>query len=302
MEEQKTSETSSCKGSVMSRIECGELCPRSKTFFKTRECIVWALWLVSVVVGALAVAVTLFVVAHRQYALYEVTHDNFYTFMVEVLPFVWVIVFGLMIVVGVYNLRHTKRGYRYPMWQIIGSSMVLSLAGGAGLHFIGVGYMADHMLGERMGMYNSQEKIEKRMWQNPEEGRLVGIPQAPLLPPATTSAFTDVNGMIWMIDVADLSEMERELLNEMKPVRLIGFIQPESKNHFHPCGAFPWLLDKPMSRHDLHAAREAFESKVQGYGEKAEHMMLGLEGKPDMDDDVKSPCHEIPPVRRMEPR
>lgn len=301
MEEQKTSETSSCKGSVMSRIECGELCPRSKTFFKTRECVVWVLWLVSVIVGALAVAVTLFVIAHRQYALYEATHENFYTFIVEVLPFVWMIVFGLMVFVGVYNLRHTKRGYRYPMWQIIGSSMVLSLAGGAGLHFIGVGYMADHMLGERMGMYNSQEKIEKRMWQRPEEGRLIGAQKAPLIPPATTTEFMDVDGMMWSIDITELSKHERYLLDEMKPVRLIGVVQGGEVPHFHPCGVFPWLLDKPMSRDDLHAAREAFETKVHGFGERAEHMMLELEGKPDMDNDEGSPCREIPPVSRMRP-
>ena len=69
----------------MSRIGCGEVSPRSRRFFQTRECAVWVLWLISVVVGALAVAVTFFVLNHRQYALYEATHENFFTFMVEVL-------------------------------------------------------------------------------------------------------------------------------------------------------------------------------------------------------------------------
>jgi hypothetical protein len=293
MEPEKMSESSSCKNSVMGRIECGELCPRSKTFFKTRECAVWVLWFFSVIVGALAVAVTLFVVAHRQYGLYEATHENFYTFIIDVLPFVWIVLFGLMIIVGVYNLRHTKRGYRYPMWQIIGSSMVLSLAGGAALHVIGVGHMTDHVLGERMGMYNSQEKIERRMWQRPDDGRLIGTQRSLLLPPATRSEFVDIDGVVWFIDNTDLSNAEQDLLSQKQPVRLIGVVEDGDKHLFHPCGVFPWLLDKPMSRGDLHAAREAFETKVHGFGEKAEHMVQSREGRRDEDANEDSPCREI---------
>jgi hypothetical protein len=295
MEEQKGQENTSCKGSVMSRIECGEVCPRSKRFFQTRECAVWALWALSVVVGALAVAVTLFVLTHRQYALYEATHDNFLTFMVEVLPFVWIIVFAAMAGLGVYELRRTKRGYRYPLWQIVASSMVLSLAGGAALQLFGLGYATDHMLGQRMGMYDSQEKIEKRLWQNPKEGRLIGAQTAPLKAPAVVVEFEDVEGALWHIDVLDLSQAEQNLLAEQRPVRLIGVTDGKEENRFHPCGVFPWSLDKPLSREDLHAAREAFETKVHGFAEKTEHMISPSK----KDEDPESPCRELPPVHRM---
>ncbi len=98
MDEKIQTVGSSCKDRVMSRIECEGICPRSKTFFKTRECGVWALWGASVIVGALSVAVTLFVIAYRQYALYEATHENFLTFIVEALPYLWITVFALMVI------------------------------------------------------------------------------------------------------------------------------------------------------------------------------------------------------------
>ena len=288
----------------MSRIECGEVCPRSKTFFKTRECAVWVLWVISIVVGALAVAVAFFVLNHRQYALYDATHDNFFTFMADVLPLLWIMVFGLMVFVGVYELRHTKRGYKYPLWQIFGSSMVLSLAGGAALHLFGLGYSTDHILGQQMSMYNSQEKIEEKMWQAPDEGRLLGRFGRPLPAPSALVRFTDVAGNEWGVNVDELSLQERELLEHDEMVRLIGQITDGEEGVFYSCGVFPWMLDKPMSREDLRAAREMFQMKIEGYKERSEHMMYRLEGEEgnedDENDEAETPCGEIEPVRRLD--
>lgn len=290
----------SCKGDVMSRIECERICPRSRTFFRTRECLVWSLWLVSVVVGALAFAVMFFVVTNRQYGLYEATHDNFFTFMVDALPFLWIIIFGLMICVSVYNIRHTKSGYKYPLWQILASSMILSLAGGASLQIFGLGHSADHMLGERMPIYSSQEKIELKMWQNPESGRILGRFGKPLPPPSTLVSFTDVSGQEWQVHINELSEDERGFFESEETVRLIGQVSDENETVFYSCGAFPWVFDKPMSRNDLNATREAFMIKVQGFKEKAEHAALKAELKLDEDEASESPCLEIDPVKRLE--
>ena len=284
----------------MSRIGCGEVSPRSRRFFQTRECVVWALWLISVIVGALAVAVTLFVITFRQYGLYEATHDNFFTFMVEVLPFLWIIVFGLMVFVGVYELRHTKRGYRYPLWQIFGSSMVLSLAGGATLHLFGFGYSTDHMLGQRMHMYNSQEKIEEKMWQAPDEGRLLGRFGEPVNPPSTLVRFTDVSGNEWKVNIDELSEKEKGLMRKDEVVRLIGQVTDGDLGVFYSCGAFLWSLDKPMPREDMRAAREEFMLKIEGYRERSEMMANNMRGEDDNDtDEAETPCGEIEPVKRM---
>jgi hypothetical protein len=142
----------SCRESVMNRIVGEHISPHSKLFFQSREFAVWSLWVTSIVIGALAVAVTSFVLTHHEYALYEATHDNFLTFFIGALPYLWIITFGIMAFVAVYNLRHTKHGYRYPVWQIFLSSFVLSIAGGSVLQVFGMGYSVDHMLGRQMPM------------------------------------------------------------------------------------------------------------------------------------------------------
>lgn len=302
MDEQTTAEVKSVKSSVYDRIQCEKICPRSRWYFLTHEYLMWGLFVLSVLIGALAVSVTLFVVTQHQYALYEATHENYVTFLVDVLPYLWIGVFTVMALLAVYNLRHTKRGYRYPLSAIMGSSMVLSLAGGSALQLFGFGYTVDHMLGTQMRMYVSQEKMEERLWQNPAEGRLLGRIE---VPEATSSVvlFTDADGEKWHIDISELTPHERVLLHHEEPVRIIGKILDEEMKEFHSCGAFPWMLNPSMSREELHAAREAFLMRLEGYKEQAEKVAKDVEQMAfgtSTPDEAETPCGQIAPVQRVD--
>ena len=291
---QKTEE--SCKDKVFSRIHGEAISPRSKLVFQSREFSVWALWTLSIVVGAFSVAVVGFVLTHHEYALYEATHENFSTFIVEALPYMWILTFGLMAAVAIYNLRHTKHGYRYPLWQVCGSSIILSLVGGGVLHVFGFGYSVDHMLGRQMSVYISQEKMETSMWQNPQDGRLLGRVTKQMQPPSTLMTFTDVRGDEWKLDTTELSEEERALLFNQSEVKLIGQISPDDEGLFHSCGAFKWLLDKPVSRTDFEAARRAFDLKMRMYEERAEKLSRHEGSEAEEEETL---CGKMPPMERL---
>ena len=297
MEPHTTTELS-CKDSVMHRIDGEGIFPRPRSFYTRHEVMVWGLWVVSIIIGALAVAVMLFAFVHYQFALYEATHESFGIFLLEALPYLWISAFALMAVVAVYNLRHTKHGYRYPVWQIVVSSLVLSVAGGTALHFLGFGYVVDHALGQGMSQYPSQERLETRLWQNPDEGRLLGRVTKQMQPPSLLTTFTDVDGLKWKLDTNELSEKEKELLFSQKNIKLIGIISPDDAFLFHTCGAFPWLLDRRASREEVIAAREAFEHKMRGYeGRDLLPLFNFREGSSIAA--KENPCGDITPVRRM---
>lgn len=273
METKDSDQSTSIKAAVLRKIECGDVCPRSRWFFRCREGVVWFLWGLSIMVGALAVGISLFVVSYQQYALYEATHVNLMTFMVAVLPYLWFVIFAAMVTIGVLNLRHTKRGYRYPLWQIVLSSVILSFVGGSLLHFLGLGYVIDHELGEQMNMYTSQEKMEQRMWQKPEDGRLVGQQTHSTLSPTSTIIFRDASGGVWRVEVVDLVAAEIALLQEGRPVKLIGLVTNQEAKVFHSCGAFSWVYTKHSSREELKAAREDFLDRMLGHKERAKQMV-----------------------------
>lgn len=293
------------KDSVIEKIEQEHVCPRSRLFFVCKETLVWIFWGLSVVVGALAVAVSLFVISHSQYSLYEATHDNFFTFFVGALPFLWIGLFGIMTYLAITNLRHTKRGYKYNAKTVIVSSMVLSLAGGAFFQLFGFGQALDYKLGKQMKMYMSQEKQEMKLWQTPSDGRLIGRQVLSTVMPTSTVVFEDSKGARWNLDVSELAPMDLNLLSSGKKVRIVGTTSNLATKQFHACGAFPWMLDKPMKIKELSAERQAFVDRVYEHKDRAKERLAKLElATFDANDptyqEMMGTCAKIAAVRRIE--
>jgi len=155
---------------IMSRIDEEAILPCPRWQFMCIHSGVWCLWAVSVIAGAIAVAVMFYVGNHARFELYEATHETPLSFFVEVLPYLWVGVFILMAAFAYYNLRHTKHGYKYPFTHIILSSIIFSVAGGVVLQLFGVGYLIDTSLSHGMPTDPSFGRMERKMWQSPAEG------------------------------------------------------------------------------------------------------------------------------------
>jgi hypothetical protein len=267
------------KHALFERIEQEHVCPRSRMFFRGRECFIWLLWLITVIVGALAVAVSAFVVTHHQYAVYQATHENLFTFVVAVLPYVWLVVFGVMSFLAVYNLRHTKRGYRYSIVTVLASSIVVSFAAGSALHLFGLGYVVDSYLGNQMGMYMSQDKVEMKLWQQPDEGRLVGMQVLQTVSSSSLIIFQDISGKRWQMDVTELFAVDKQLLSQKDKVRILGKVLNPETNLFHACGVFTWTYDRNMTRKDLSASKKSFMQRMQDQQMQSYEQLEALESE-----------------------
>lgn len=261
------SDKSDLKSSILGQIEKEEVKPTAKWVFSSAEYAVWAMWILTVVLGALSVAVTLYVLSHQRFALYELTHRDFATFVVDVLPVLWLSIFVVMVVFAVFNIRHTKRGYRYPLWMIVGSSLVASLALGAFLHLAGAGFSLDKKMGAWSRGYASQEKLELKWWQNPEEGRLVGTAMYVREGESTAIRFIDVGGKAWQFEADELHDGEKDLLNRGVQVRVFG-ITTSGTDVFHACGAMPWVQDRSYRGEELNEIRQGAREKISRFKEE----------------------------------
>lgn len=263
---ENTSKKTELKTRVLDRIEQEDLNPRSSFYFKCHELTVWVLWVLSVLIGALAIAVSLFAITYQKYAFYEATHENLITFMVEALPYLWFVILVFMILLAVFNVRNTKKGYRYPLWQIVISSLVFSFVGGYAMHFAGMGFMIDQKLGEYIAMYQSQEKMESRLWQNPGEGRLVGF----LALTENTSGdekiiFKDIKNTKWEVNVTNLQEDDFIILNSGKKMKVLGQVLSFTPPRFHACGVLPWMFEKNMSVNELSRERRGVIKRIYSH-------------------------------------
>ncbi len=304
MEKLPETQNKNLKSTLFERIEEEKVCPRSRMFFKGRECFIWTLWLISVVAGALAVAISLFVVTHHQYALYEATHENFFTFLVEALPYIWIILFGTMSFVAIYNLRHTKQGYKYSVPFILMSSVVLSFAGGSALQLFGFGYTVDSLLGNQMPMYMSQEKVERKLWQQPDAGRLIGSQVMTTLATTSTVVFEDTNGIRWRMEIHELFPHDQELLSSQKLVRVLGKTLNTEARVFHACSVFPWMMEKQTTLKDMSAERDSFLKRAYEQKKMADNRLALMEQAAFASSSVDNVpsmrvCAEIAAIRRV---
>jgi hypothetical protein len=217
-------------------------------------------------------------------------------------PYVWLPVFAFLVLLSLYNMRHTSTGYRYPAWQVVGSSVLLSLFFGIVLYWLGLGHAVDKMVGSAMPMYPSQERIEEKLWQQPAQGRLVGA-YVPESRQGSIVRFVDAAGAAWEVETADLAPTDLSILETGQRVRVLGVLKPEQFAHFHACGVFPWLVGLPMPLSALNEEREAFIERVYEHRRVAVERLATLEAETYGQNGAKPPmgdCAETPAAKRIE--
>ena len=232
-------QTKACD-SVMERIKCGEVSPRSRGWFTCLECYVWTSWLITVLIGSVAVAVIVYVVVNGWYGFYEATDMSRLAMTLHYVPAVWLVVLCITAYFAVRNMRHLKQGYRYPAWLLLTSSIGLSALIGLLLYILGFGFMADSTLGETMPMYSSYAHQQESFWQAPEHNRWLGMMETD-----TEATFTDITGDRWQVSIDNLTAAEAAILTSGKRVRLLG-LSPATSSLI-ACGVFSWHEDKAHS-------------------------------------------------------
>jgi len=272
---QHHTENSALTDAVLQKIEQEHIAQVPKWQFTLGEALMWSAWAVSVFLGALAFSVIIFFTIHAQFAPYEATHDHLFGFLLAVMPYAWVGAFVLMALLAHYNLRHTRHGYKFEVWQVLLSSLIVSLMGGMVLHTAGVGFRVDHLFASRVPLFPAFSALELRMWQHPQEGRMVGTFKGETQLPHIV-AFTDLQGQEWELDVQELNAQDMKTLHEKHKVRIVGLVS-SSSDRFHGCGVFPWIGDQNLSRQELKKEREAFVERMREHHEAVLDVLLGEE-------------------------
>ena len=293
------------KNTVLSRIVGENICPRARVWYRCRECGVWTLWLLTILLSAAAGAVSFFVIMHRQYALFEATHESFLSFMFEVLPYLWLVVFIIAAGFAYYHFRHTRHGYRYSFLSIAGATVVASLSGGIFLHYFGMSFHFDDFLGKYLpGVYVSQSMMEEKFWQQPEDGRLI-VTLVSELDPGAVALVMDVEGIQRVIDITELFTPDVELLRAGTQVRLLGrVLDGAHESTFRACGVFPWLYTHMVPMEQFRRDREAAIARLYDHRDRARaearaYLTAEVAGVTSLSPPPARACAEIAAVKRL---
>jgi hypothetical protein len=252
--------------SVLAQIEKEHVGQIPKWKFLFEEYGVWTVWALSLLIGASAFSMLIFFSMHAGYALYEATHDSALRFFFEMIPYAWVITFVLMAILAHYNLRHTKKGYKYQVWQVLLSSIILSFIGGIVFHLIGMSFLIDTFIAKRIPLLPALQTAEARLWQDPFKGRMVGKLTDVLQPDVVV--FTDTMGTNWELYTGELDPVDIDTLYSKERVRIVGIPATSTEARFYGCGVFHHMSGKNISVRELKIERKEFIRRMQAHSTK----------------------------------
>lgn len=235
--EQKKEQKNNPLDAALNRIKKEEIQPKSRWQIALQHWVLWVPGLISVIVGACAVAAIIFTFRNAGWEYRHVTHTTQFGFLLDILPSLWIILLVIFGLITIKTLRKTRRGYRYALWSIMVVSVVVSIGLGSGMYAFGVGEMLDRKVAEvAPPLHRSIEQRLDRVWDAPEEGRVSGVVQAPVL----NDQFTLLgSGLDWVVDVSQARGPIDQLVVSDQKVRVIGY---EDDQIFHACAVFPTKL------------------------------------------------------------
>ncbi|MFZ2682088.1 MAG: hypothetical protein WAZ14_03285 [Patescibacteria group bacterium] len=224
---------------VMQRIESEKIQTKSRVWFILHDLGFWSLWFLSALIGAFALSATVFVIQSSSWRWYLVTHDSFLDYATDVMPYVWLVLFGLMCVIAYVNLRHTPKGYKYSFLGLIVLNLGVTVLLAGLLTAAGLGKFVDEQVGKHIPLYSSISKKQELEWFKPSQGLLIGEVAA-LEQTQMIFILTAPDASELVIDGHLLSEGEWRLLEvEKVRVRVIGV--PKESAPFVACVVLPVL-------------------------------------------------------------
>lgn len=200
-------------------------------------------------IGAAAVAGTLFVFFHNDWQYYNAVYDGFFDFIFDTLPYLWLLTLAVFMLLAYQNIRHTKYGYRYPFGAIITLSALSSVILGVCLYSIGLGSTIDNDFGNYIPLHTSLTESQQARWNQPEKGLIAGTVTY-IEPNFNSFEITGFDGHKWRLGGESLVHLDHLILQENSEVRIVGIAETEGfdPDLFHPCLVLPWM--KPIGKYE----------------------------------------------------
>ena len=213
---------------LSSKLKAENIKPYPRWRFLLKDYVVVAAGTVSLLIGAVAVTVMIYLFRNNDWDLQVEMQPNFWKFLLLTLPYFWIIFLGIFIFIIYYNFRHVRRGYRYSAFTIVSGGVLASVILGSIFYSLGLGQKIDDVLGAQAPFYERIMNRQIGLWCQPEEGFLMGkIIESDI---GNNFNILDLEGEEWQIitnnimDSNRYNNIPREMLELGEAVHLLGEI------------------------------------------------------------------------------
>ncbi len=201
-------------------IEKNKINPYPKSYFLLRRSVIWTLFFISVLLGAVASGIAIYQLKQTEWELLHYFSHDVYRYIFIAVPYFWIFFLSGFTGFIYYYFRRMGKGYRYNSILVILSSIILSVTGGLILNRSVIPFRLESLMEQNFTFYESSEERKQEVWSSPGDGLLAGIIEKNIS--KEQIMLTDFHGATWSIDISAALFRGKLIPAEGLKVKLIG--------------------------------------------------------------------------------
>src|SRR6056297_823060 len=238
MKKQKESdqEQKSVSQKVWQQISENEVEPLPKWRWQLKELLNWGMFFLSVLLGSISVSIILLELFSADWQFYTNVTNSFFTYLFSVLPYFWIILLIVMVIIAYYRFFQTKKGYRFTGLRVLVFSLLLSFAIGLFLYFANVSFWLYDVTNPYIPKPAVYHIHKYQVWQKVNDGFLAGKVVDFL--DNKHLKLRDFENNIWKVNCLNAKMYNMEMIYLGKFIKILG--EKVSDDLFQAREVHPW--------------------------------------------------------------
>ena len=221
--------------SIIDKIKEKHIKQKPKWHFTLRNILVWGIFIIGVLIGAISFSIILFTIQQVDFSLIShMSHSKLELFL-GLLPFFWIIGLLIFLTVAIFAFQRSKRGYKFTWFRLLGISMAFSILLGTLCFIAGGSQRLETVFANKVNYYESVQQKKMKIWMKPEEGFLSGTIENVV---GDTIQLKDFNDNQWKVNYSNAFIAPIVSLEQGEQVKLVG--QMTQSNSFIAYEVRPW--------------------------------------------------------------
>jgi hypothetical protein len=212
---------------TLEKIKKEQVHPRPRWVFLTRNYFFWFMFVLTTLLGGIAFGMILFITGNLDWDIYHYLGLSLPEAVVVSLPYLWIALLAIFLLITYYNFIHTRTGYRYRFVVIFFISLFISAILGFGFYQYGWTETMEKHLRTRIPGYQRLVYTGANQWMHPEKGLLSGTVIEMMLE-KNLLLVEDYLGQLWKIDISQARVRGNVPLTTNLEIKIIGEQLPES--------------------------------------------------------------------------
>ncbi|HOX78957.1 MAG TPA: hypothetical protein PLW31_13075 [Bacteroidales bacterium] len=220
---------------IIDRIRNENIRPSPRWKFSLVNGISWLGFILAVIFGALAFSVILFAIQQVDFNILAYMPRSWLSMILSLVPLIWIVSLLLLIILAIFILRNSRKGYKIPPLNLIGFCVFISMLVGTVFFITGGAGWLEQSFALRVNAYRSINEKKLDLWMMPDQGYLSGRVES-----VETANFEllDFNDHSWLIDYSEADIPPSVHLQAGEIIKIIG--EKQSENEFKALTIRPW--------------------------------------------------------------